>query len=311
MEAATDYNSMEATEMQPQQRNVSRKLLTAGAGVVCLVVVGLTLASRALVENGLTILRSAPPIPHTGEWCEGSGAKIYTKTTLKSVVDQTIYGQLTYKASFGEKKFEASDVIRVGEHFLVVCDSSYAILNLSESLPLLSPKNSLVRHDSSFEPPDAEDSGFEAIMWDQSSPGQADYYVVRESIHHKHTGSYHAQILKIHMGETSYSVLETCRSELAFEGDSKGFEGATSIRGADGVLYLLGLCEGNFCSESRGKEVGNGRVIIMVRADDPDEPSGCVWKTVRTLEMPSAVQFVDYSALAVRAAIGTNTRPCV
>ena len=30
--------------------------------------------------------------------------------------------------------------------------------------------------------------------------------------------------------------------EKKFEGDSKGFEGAISLRGADGVLYILGLC---------------------------------------------------------------------
>ena len=79
----------------------------------------------------------------------------------------------------------------------------------------------------------------------------------------------------MHFAKTgSYSVVETCRSEIEFEGDSKGFEGGTSVRGADGVLYLLGLCEGNFCSESRGKEVGNGRVVVMARADDPH--GGCI-----------------------------------
>ena len=38
-------------------------------------------------------------------------------------------------------------------------------------------------------------------------------------------------------------------SLLYRSGDSKGFEGATSLRGTDGVLYVLGLCEGNHCAE--------------------------------------------------------------
>ena len=69
--------------------------------------------------------------------------------------------------------------------------------------------------------------------------------------------------------------------------------------GKDGVLYLLGLCEGNYCSESRGKEVGNGRVVVMARQD---APGGCVWKTVTVLELPKSAAFVDYSAIAIHQA---------
>ena len=79
---------------------------------------------------------------------------------------------------------------------------------------------------------------------------------------------------------------ESCHSEFKFEGDSKGFEGAVSLRGKDGVLYILGLCEGNHCSETHGKEVGNGRVVVMAREDKPDAPGGCQWKTVRLTLTP-------------------------
>ena len=67
---------------------------------------------------------------------------------------------------------------------------------------------------------------------------------------------------------------------------AKGFEGAVSLRGKDGVLYILGLCEGNFCSEERGKEVGNGRVVVMAREDKADAPGGCEWKTARLTLTP-------------------------
>jgi len=171
-------------------------------------------------------------------------------------------------------------------------------------MPLLSHANRLIKPDASFVPPDGEDSGFEALMHDRSGEG-SDYYAVRESVAHEGLSApgginYHAQILKVGFdGDGTYHVEESCRSEQEFEGSSKGFEGAVSLRGADGVLYLLGLCEGNFCSETRGKEVGNGRVVVMAREDKPDAPNGCWWRTVTTLELPPSVQFVDYSALSV------------
>ena len=58
---------------------------------------------------------------------------------------------------------------------------------------------------------------------------------------------YHAIVMQILLpppdsDDTDYAVLDSCPSEMLFDGDSKGFEGATSIRGKDGTLYLLGLC---------------------------------------------------------------------
>ena len=297
----TEYTRMGATV--PKSRRAKWAILLAStAALACVVATAIIFNQNS--ANPFMSLKSAP-IPHTGEYCTGSGAKLFTKTSLKTIADRAIYGLLPFAATVEESKFEASDVVRVGEEFYVVCDSSWGILKLSESLPLLSHANSLISHDGSFTPPEKEDSGFEAIMHDASSESQQDFYVVRESIMHEHTQGYHAQIFKIKFSDagaadlTSYEVVETCRSELEFEGDSKGFEGATSLRGADGVLYILGLCEGNYCSEEHGKEVGNGRVVVMARQDDPDEPTGCIWKTVRTLELPKSVAFIDYSAFAV------------
>ena len=266
--------------------------------------------TQFLLQQPFVALRNAAPIPHVGEWCSGSGAKVYTKTTLKRIVDRAIYGLLTYDSTVGETKFEASDVARVNRTFYVVCDSSWSVLRLDEDLPMLSSTNELVGpRRETFTPPEDEDSGFEAIMHDKSSGDANDFYIVRESIEHSSatspTGStYNAQILKVHFEDASarrahYSVDEVCHSQFQFEGDSKGFEGAVSLRGRDGVLYILGLCEGNFCSEARGKEVGNGRVVVMRRVGDDEAPGGCVWQTVRVLELPSSVGFVDYSAMAV------------
>ena len=290
----------------PPARHVPRKciaVLAIAAAVTATLAVMLS-ADSEVSGFSLMSFKAAATIPHTGEWCTGSGAKLFTKKTLKRITDRTIYGLLRYEATSGESKFEASDVIRVGEHFYVVCDSSWSILKLSDELPLLSRENELIRHDASFAPP-PEDSGFEAIIHDMSSfshgSGREDFYVVRESVEHATDGGtvFDAQIMKVHVSESSYSVIETCHSEFQFEGDSKGFEGAISLRGADGVLYLLGLCEGNYCDETRGKEAGNGRVVIMAKEVDTSAPGGCVWKTRRILKLPPTANFVDYSAFAV------------
>ena len=299
---ATEYTLMGAL---PQSRRAKWAVVLAAATTLACIVAVTAVHAGALGAGTFIDLKAAAAMPHTGEYCTGSGAKTFTKTTLKNVADRAIYGLLPFAATAGESKFEASDVVRVGQEFYVVCDSSWSILKLSESLPLLSSGNSLIRHDASFTPPSDEDSGFEAIIHDASSESGLDFYVVRESIKHEHTDAFHAQVLKVRFSDAgaaelaAYQVVETCRSEFEFEGDSKGFEGAISLRGADGVLYMLGLCEGNFCSEARGKEVGNGRVVVMKRHDAADEPTGCIWKTVSTLELPKSVRFVDYSAFAV------------
>lgn len=296
--SAAEYTSMESAPRKPNR-------LWMAVGCVLAIATSATVVVFGYFGGGIgypLALKVAPPVVHTGEWCTGSGAATYTKATLKAIVDRTIAGLLTYEVASGESKFEASDVIRVGESFISVCDSSWSILKLSHTLPLLSREHQLIKHDASFTPPDDEDSGFEAIMHDASSSTD-DYYVVRESVEHARLSgpgsTFDAQILKVQLHGDSYHVEEYCHSEFTFEGASKGFEGAVSLRGQDGVLYILGLCEGNYCSEKRGKEVGNGRVVVMAREDKPDAPNGCWWRTVKVLELPPSVRFVDFSAFAV------------
>lgn len=301
---STDYVHLGAP---PRSSWWSRRSIVGATACVIVSALLLVTAATAFFSQSSTInFKAAPAIPHTGEWCSGSGAKLFSKSTLKSIAERTIYGLLRYDATAGETRFEASDVIRVDDHFYVVCDSSWSILKISDGLPLLSRDNQLIHHDASFQPPSHQDSGFEAIIHDMSSfshgAGHEDFYLVRESVETTTASGksiYDAQIMKVHVTDSSYSVVETCHSEFTFEGDSKGFEGAASLRGSDGVLYILGLCEGNFCEETRGKEPGNGRVVIMAKELDDKAQDGCIWKTKRVLKLPPTANFVDYSALAI------------
>lgn len=87
---------------------------------------------------------------------------------------------------------------------------------------------------------------------------------------------FHAHIEKVDIVEkkdsqgvvkkVSHTLEESCRTEYTFDGDNKGLEGMMGFRDAKGDLYLLGLCEGNHCSDgAEGRDAGNGRMIVMKR----------------------------------------------
>lgn len=73
-----------------------------------------------------------------------------------------------------------------------------------------------------------------------------------------------------------------------------GFEGAIALRDLNNETVILGLCEGNHCSEARKSDRGNGRIVVMRKGTQDDE---CQWKTVGMIEVPSSAYFKDFSAL--------------
>jgi len=150
---STEYERMESAQESPQ---IGRRVMRPAAAMLLVgLVVGAVVSPSAMADHALVVMQlKSAPVAHTGEWCKGSGAKTYTKTTLKTIADRPIAGLLTYEAGSTESKFEASDVIRVGEDFLAICDSSWSILRVSDSLPVLSHANRLIAHDDGFVPPE-------------------------------------------------------------------------------------------------------------------------------------------------------------
>jgi len=61
---------------------------------------------------------------------------------------------------------------------------------------------------------------------------------------------------------------------------------------------VLGLCEGNYCSESHKNDTGNGRIVAMTKGVHPDDGS-CIWQTLRVINIPSSAKFRDYSAMSI------------
>ena len=222
----------------------------------------------------------------------------YSKRTLKRAYEMPFAA--LFQDNRGQKKFEASDVIIVDKRVYAICDSLWSISAFDLALSVFSPTNIQI---GDPERRTDDESGYEALLFDDGH-----FYVVRESVlHHsvkkskggKELPSYHAIVeqLSVSADGTDYDVVEECRSEFEFEGDSKGFEGAIAVHALDGTLTLLGLCEGNHCSEERKNDRGHGMVIVMQKV--ADEAEGCLWKMIRRVKLPKSVDFKDYSAITI------------
>lgn len=231
------------------------------------------------------------------EYCT-SGS--YSKRTLKLAYELPFMA--LFQDSRGQNTFEASDVIKVQgeENFYAVHDNSWAISRFSASLQHFSADNLQVGEPNR----EKESSGYEAIV---HSDGL--FYIVRESVEFKNndaassrktkaTPTFHALVEELQLHETDYEILNTCPSEFAFQGTSKGFEGAIGIKDLGNTFTLIGLCEGNFCAEGKkGKEVGNGRLVVMQKTLDAN--GSCMWSTVKMITIPASAEFQDYSAIDI------------
>jgi len=212
----------------------------------------------------------------------------FRDSTLKTILSQPVHS-LLYNLD-GHKSFEASSITVVNDTMYIALDNLWSIAAIS-SFSNLDPQNILVQRSSPHASGDT--SQFEALF-------EVDgfFYLVREAINNTLTGLYQGLIEKVVMGPTEYKVIEECFSEQSFQTDNKGFEGAFPLKNAKGELFVLGLCEGNHCKAgSSGKEKGNGKIVVMKR--NMTQEGVCIWQTVRKMDIPSTVQFEDYSAITV------------
>jgi hypothetical protein len=213
----------------------------------------------------------------------------YSKHTLKRAYE------LPFAALFrdhkSQRKYEASSVIVVDGSAYAVCDSSWAISKFDVHLTPFSTKNIQIGSVDR----EKDDSGYEAFFHEEGI-----FYVVRESIQHDDE-KYHAIIEELDLNEIDYSIVDQCSTEYTFEGDSKGFEGAITIRDLNNEMVILGLCEGNHCSETHKNESGNGRLIAMRKTIEsrPNGKSHCTWTTIRMINIPSSAYFKDYSGITM------------
>eukprot|EP00525_Craspedostauros_australis_P000221 CAMPEP_0198124992 /NCGR_PEP_ID=MMETSP1442-20131203/41507_1 /TAXON_ID= /ORGANISM="Craspedostauros australis, Strain CCMP3328" /LENGTH=386 /DNA_ID=CAMNT_0043784517 /DNA_START=110 /DNA_END=1270 /DNA_ORIENTATION=+ len=259
------------------------------AGVITVAVCGVALAMSGS-GGSLMAARSAerPRLLSSGKDEDDCNSGDYRKRTLKLAYEVPMVS--LFRDMKGQRKHEASDVIKVDDTIYAVCDSSWAIAKFSDTLPPLGWENTLMGDPRR----ESDDSGYEAIVHEAGT-----FYVIRESIQMTERDKFHAIIEELRdLSPKNYTISKQCPSEFEFEGDSKGFEGAIAVRDLDFEVVMLGLCEGNHCSEKKKSDKGHGRIVAMKKAYNSTDGS-CEWKTIRTIKIPKSADFKDYSSITM------------
>jgi len=233
--------------------------------------------------------------------------KYFTKQTIQILGEQKFGGM--FQNLQKSRKFEASDVVLIGDFYYVVFDSLYTVGKIAMDLPFYSKRNELLAAPGH---PILEESSFEGITQD---PRTGNVYLVQESIHSvEYNGTsedvYRAMIQEAilpseaHAKSQYTTVGGNCKTEFTFTGDSKGFEGITAFE-HNGETLLMGLCEGNFCSNTDGvkNDPGHGRAVVMRRSSLGSNGT-CTWETEKIVHIPQSAFFIDYSAIALSSRTG-------
>jgi hypothetical protein len=218
----------------------------------------------------------------------------YSKRTLQFAYELPFAA--LYDDNKGQKTYEASSIVKKDDNFYAVCDNSWAISKFTTKLTPFSKDN--VQLGTPYPEDAVDESGYESIFWDKDS-----FYVVRESVEHDDS-DYHAVVEQITLGLNDYTVVEKCSTEFEFEGTGKGFEGAVSLRDTNNELIILGLCEGNYCSQKYKSDAGHGRVVVMKKRTvsakkATNTTASCEWETIKTIHLPKSAYFRDYSDIAI------------
>eukprot|EP01084_Bolivina_argentea_P115156 204840_1 len=244
----------------------------------------------------------------------------YFKKVLKEEHTQSIGGMFKILPS-SANRFEASGVAYDAgrDVYWVVFDSLHAIGKLSSDLTR-NDDNILVHPSSLIGTDDFDefvDSDFEGIVYDIKTDI---LYLLSESVLFKNGKQkvYHPILRKaIYDDKSTYDVTSACVMDYDMPSDNKGFEGLGLVE-IDGTEYLVGQCEGNHCaSGSKGRDSGNGQWVLFdvapvsVFEDEDyqyllDVGIECVYKPLGQFELPSYVDFEDYSDFAFKAKPGIN-----
>lgn len=289
-----------APKPQPRWHPVAIAALVAfGLGAALTVVsraAGAAVPALSLNSRSSSVA-TATPHPVLGHVVD-CASPMFAKRTLKVIdeypIARLVFDEKRMTAAKGLTKFEASDVSGVpgeGNPFFVVLDNSFKIFRVGPTMSLMDESaNSLL----SWPGDSGEDSQFECLAYNMTS---ASFVAVQEMIT-TDDGSMRARMFDVTFAEDTVIVADECDSDYMFEKDNKGFEGAVVMDGADGVSYMLALCEGNHCGGGKkGRDTGNGRLIILRRGTDGD--GKCIFKTQGELKLPKEVDFVDYSAITL------------
>jgi hypothetical protein len=174
-------------------------------------------------------------------------------------------------------RWEASGVLVKDRHYYVVFDDRTEIARISDDLQPSSTNGLFgIAHSA---------CGYEGITYNAA---KRRYYLLVES-RKQPSGHYQATIVEY---DDEFGYLKERPVDFTFQSSNKGFEAVAHVR-RDNRDYLLALCEGNKCkSGKKGRQPGGGRVQVFEKKKE-------FWEYARTIALPAALPFVDYSGMSV------------
>jgi hypothetical protein len=119
---------------------------------------------------------------------------------------------------------------------------------------------------------DQVESQFEGIAYNSL---QDTYFIVQEAIPTTDdTKKFQPNIFEIRIGKNdsnfNIQIIESCKVEMKFESNRKGFEGLEFVNSQKiGKSYLFGLCEANKCASEKtnDNDLGNGRIVVLEKKE--------------------------------------------
>lgn len=179
----------------------------------------------------------------------------------------------------GGAVFEPSGVIADRNKCFVVLDNTRRVAQIGAHLRLGSEDHKWVGMTRAAE-------GYEAIT---HSRARRRFYLLIEAEKHP-DGTYKAVIEEF---DERWGYKGRCWVDFPFEKRNTGFEGLASVE-VGGQHYLLALCEGNACRESRKRvKRGRGRIHVL-------RQRGRVWSPAARIKLPKHVGFKDYAGMSLR-----------
>ena len=175
--------------------------------------------------------------------------------------------------------FEASGVIAHGAHCFVALDNVRRVARIGTHLRLESD-------DHRWACANRQGEGYEAITYGRSA---GRFYLMIEAQKHP-DGTFKGAIEEY---DDRWRFRTRRWVDFTFEKRNTGFEGLASVE-FRGRHYLLALCEGNGCRDSRSKKKRRqGRIHVLERR-------GRMWRPVARIKLPKHAKFKDYAGMALR-----------
>jgi len=187
--------------------------------------------------------------------------------------------------------FEASGMTSANGWLWVVFDNLKSIGRIDEHFVFRGDGNKLIGETG-------EDSQFEGLTYVKSS---GHFLAVQEVVNDETHGLIpYVEEIDIDKNEDTYKVINKCHVHYELSHGNKGFEGLHLHEADNGEQFLMGLCEGNYCSGGKeGRIPGHGRIIVT-KYNEANDEEDCSWEVVKEIHIPKAAYFQDYSGIAFR-----------